>query len=164
MGGACCRLGADEAAEGGGPRASAPSASQSAAAPPPVASSVVAPQPAPSGSAIGEGERSIVGAAHILIAFKGAELAPKGVTRSKEEARKRAEEVLSKVKAGSPSFAELAQQYSDDASKVTGGAIGNFERNAMPAAFSDAAFGMPVGSVSDIVETPRGFHIIQRTR
>jgi peptidyl-prolyl cis-trans isomerase NIMA-interacting 1 len=120
--------------------------------------------PSPTGTGQNPGGREIVGAAHILVAYKGAELAPKTVTRSKGDAKKRAEEVLAKLKAEKGTFAELAQQYSDDPSKITGGAIGNFERNAMPSAFSDAAFGMPVGSVSDIVETPRGFHIIQRTR
>ncbi|NUQ79865.1 MAG: peptidyl-prolyl cis-trans isomerase, partial [Polyangiaceae bacterium] len=110
------------------------------------------------------GGREIAGAAHILIAYKGAELAPKGVTRSKEEAKKRAEEVFAKLKADKTKLAELAATYSDDASKATGGAIGNFERNAMPSAFSDAAFGLEVGGLSEIVETPRGFHIILRTR
>lgn len=99
-----------------------------------------------------------------MIAYKGAELAPKQVTRSKDEARKRAEEVLAKLKADKTKLAELATTYSDDASKVAGGAIGNFERNAMPPAFSDAAFGLEVGALSEIVETPRGFHIILRTR
>lgn len=108
--------------------------------------------------------REIVGAAHILIAYKGAELAPKEVTRSKADAKKRAEEVLAKLKADKTKFSELATTYSDDASKVTGGAIGNFERNAMPSAFSEVAFGLEVGALSEVVETPRGFHIIQRTR
>lgn len=105
-----------------------------------------------------------MGAAHILVAYKGAELAPKEVTRSKAEAKKRAEEVLAKLKEDKSKLAELARTYSDDASKVTGGAIGNFERNAMPPAFAEAAFGLEVGALSDIVETPRGFHIIQRTK
>jgi parvulin-like peptidyl-prolyl isomerase len=109
-------------------------------------------------------EREIAGAAHILIAYKGAELAPKEVTRSKEDARKRATEVLTKLQSDKGTFADLAKQYSDDASKIAGGAIGNFERNAMPAAFSDATFGLAVGAMSGIVESPRGFHIIQRVR
>jgi NIMA-interacting peptidyl-prolyl cis-trans isomerase 1 len=62
-------------------------------------------------------------------------------------------------------FEEAAKKYSDDpGSKDLGGAIGNFERNAMPEAFSKATFEMKVGDISDVVETPRGFHIIKRTK
>ncbi|MFT3765497.1 MAG: peptidylprolyl isomerase [Minicystis sp.] len=101
----------------------------------------------------------------MLVSYKGAELSPKGVTRSKDDARKRAAEALDKIKKDKMPFEEAAKKYSDDeASKNIGGAIGNFEKNAMPEAFSKATFGMKVGEMSDVVETPRGFHIIKRTR
>jgi hypothetical protein len=164
-GSACCRLGADDVGADAGPKADA-SVSSSAVGATPTAPAAEA-DAAPSGSAAPPAptsDRQIAGAAHILIAYKGAELAPKTVTRSKEDARKRAEEVLSKLQTNKGTFAELAGQYSDDPSKIAGGAIGNFERNAMPPAFSDATFGLDVGAMSGIVETPRGFHIIQRTR
>jgi hypothetical protein len=110
-------------------------------------------------------EREIAGAQHVLVAYKGAELADKTVTRSKNEAKKRAEEALGKIKKDKMPFEEAAKKYSDDpGSKNIGGAIGNFEKNAMPEAFSKATFGMQVGDVSDVVETPRGFHIIKRVR
>lgn len=108
-------------------------------------------------------ERQIAGAAHVLITYKGAELAPSTVTRTKQAARARAQEALGKLKAGK-AFEDLVKEYSDDGSKVAAGAIGNFERNAMPAAFADATFAMKVGDVSEVVETPRGFHIIRRTK
>lgn len=110
-------------------------------------------------------ERQIAGAAHILIAYKGAERAPKTITRSKEEAKKRAQEALNKLKTDKATFEDIVKQYSDDdVSKPANGAVGNFERNAMPAPFADATFGMEVGALSDIVETPQGFHIIKRTK
>lgn len=110
-------------------------------------------------------EREIAGAVHILVRYKGAELAPKTVTRSKEDAKKRAAEALGKIKNDKMPFEEAAKKYSDDdGSKNIGGAIGNFEKNAMPEAFSKATFGMKVGDISDVVETPRGFHVIKRTR
>lgn len=120
---------------------------------------------APSGTAAAQlPEREIAGAAHVLVSYKGAEMAPKGVTRSKDDAKKRAAEALDKIKKGMP-FEEAAKKYSDDeGSKNIGGAIGNFEKNAMPEAFSKATFGMKVGEISDVVETPRGFHVIKRTR
>jgi hypothetical protein len=126
--------------------------------PPPTASE------APAESATARPELRVIGASHILVAFKGAELASKAVTRSKEEARARAAEALAKLKEGQAPFEALAQQYSDDENKVVGGAIGNFERSAMPPAFADAAFALEIGETTDLVETARGFHIIRRTR
>jgi hypothetical protein len=124
---------------------------------------------APSGAAAtplaAEAPPTIVGAAHILIAYKGSLGAPKSVIRTKAEAQKRAEEAHAKVVAHEGTFEELVAKYSDDdLSKPAGGKIGNFERNVFPQAFTDAAFGMAVGGVSDVVETPRGFHIISRTK
>lgn len=110
-------------------------------------------------------EREVAGAAHILVAYKGAENAPKTITRTKDDARKRADEALKQLKTDESKFAELVKKYSDDPmSKGTEGRIGNFERNAMPAAFSDACFAMKVDTISDVVESPRGFHIIKRTK
>jgi parvulin-like peptidyl-prolyl isomerase len=34
----------------------------------------------------------------------------------------------------------------------------------MPEPFSKATFAMKVGEMSEVVETPRGFHIIKRTK
>lgn len=140
----------------------AASAAASAVAIPP-APSASAVEPAPSASAAPP--REIAGAAHVVVAFAGAELAAKTVTRTKDAAKKRAAEALDKIKKDKMPFEEAAKKYSDDAgSKDLGGAIGNFERNAMPEPFSTATFGMKVGDISDVVETPRGFHIIKRTR
>jgi hypothetical protein len=109
--------------------------------------------------------RDIAGASHVLVTYKGAELAAKTVTRSKAEAQKIAAEALDKIKKDGMPFEDAVKKYSDDeGSKPAGGALGNFEKNVMPEAFSKATFGMPVGEISPVVETPRGFHIIKRTR
>lgn len=109
--------------------------------------------------------REIAGAAHILVAYKGALGAPKTVSRSKDLARKRAEEALQKLRDKKAPFEQLVNEYSDDlSSKPAAGAIGNFERYAMPKAFADATFDLAVGDLSDVVETPRGFHVIRRTK
>jgi parvulin-like peptidyl-prolyl isomerase len=155
-----------------GNKTPAPTASPSAsagpvvpAAAPTAAASGTAVAPAASGTADILPAREIAGAQHILVAYKGAELAPKAVTRSKEDAKKRADEALGKITKDKMPFEEAAKKYSDDeGSKAIGGAIGNFEKNAMPEAFSKATFAMKVGDTSEVVETPRGFHIIKRTR
>jgi hypothetical protein len=143
----------------------APSASASAAALPTTTTSAAPPASASAAAPPQLPEREIAGAQQVLVSFKGAELAPKGVTRSKDDAKKRATEALDKIKKDKMPFEEAAKKYSDDeGSKNIGGAIGNFEKNAMPEAFSKATFGMKVGDISDVVETPRGFHVIKRTR
>ena len=107
-----------------------------------------------------EGE---VRASHILIAYEGAESASEDVTRSKEEARGIAEEVLAEAQADPDNFAELAKQYSDGPTGPNGGDLDFFGPGQMVAPFEEAAFAMDVGDISDVVETQFGFHIIKVT-
>ena len=88
---------------------------------------------------------------------------PESVTRTREEARARADEALRKIRGGA-AFEEIVKQYSDEpGSAERSGDLGTFERGQMVKAFADAAFALKVGEVSEIVETPFGFHIIKRT-
>jgi protein-disulfide isomerase len=103
-------------------------------------------------------------ASHILVSYHGAQRAADSVTRSKQEARKRAEEALSKLRHGAD-FAKIAAEYSDDASSAArGGALGAFPRASMIKPFADAAFALKVNALSGVVETPFGFHLILRTK
>ncbi|HEU5072878.1 MAG TPA: peptidylprolyl isomerase [Polyangiaceae bacterium] len=104
-----------------------------------------------------------ISASHVLVAYKGAKRANPSITRSKEEAKKRASEVLEQLRKGGD-FAALAREYSDDSSGRKGGDLGSFGRSSMVKPFADAAFGLKVGEVSDIVESEFGFHVIQRTK
>lgn len=102
-----------------------------------------------------------VTASHILLKTqdnKGNELSPE----KKKEAKKKAEEALAKVKAGED-FSKVAKEYSQDPSASNGGDLGTFGRNQMVTEFEDAAFAMKPGEISDIVETPYGYHIIKVT-
>ena len=79
---------------------------------------------------------------------------------ARQTAMDRSEELLERVRAGED-FAELASAYSQDpGSAAAGGDVGWFRRGEMAKAFDEAAFAMPEGAVSDVVETEFGFHII----
>ena len=59
-------------------------------------------------------------------------------------------------------FATLARLYSEDpGSSRKGGELGMASRSIFWPAFSDAAMSLKPGSVSQIVETPDGFHLIE---
>jgi parvulin-like peptidyl-prolyl isomerase len=106
----------------------------------------------------------MIGASHILIAYKGSLRAAPTTTRSKEEAQKLANTVDAKAKAAGAKFGDLAVKYSDDPTAKQGqGSLGKFGRTGMVKPFADAAFALKPGEVSGVVETPFGFHIIKRT-
>src|ERR1017187_3065483 len=78
-----------------------------------------------------------------------------------EAKRKQIEDILKRVKAGED-FATLAQQYSEDpGSKVKGGELPPFSHGEMVPQFEAAAFSMQTNTVSDVVTTDYGFHIIK---
>lgn len=77
-----------------------------------------------------------------------------------QEQRKKAEEVLSKAKAGED-FSTLAKMWSEDSSKVNGGDLGTFGQGRMVPEFDNAVFSMAEGAVSDIITTQFGLHIIK---
>jgi peptidyl-prolyl cis-trans isomerase D len=80
---------------------------------------------------------------------------------AKEAARKKAQELLDRVRGGED-FSKLAREFSGDpGSAEKGGELGFFPRGVMVRPFEEAAFSLDVGSVSDLVETEYGFHIIK---
>jgi peptidyl-prolyl cis-trans isomerase D len=76
------------------------------------------------------------------------------------EIRKKAEEVLNKAKHGG-NFEDLAKQNSEDVTKDKGGDLGWIVEGQTVPAFEHAAFSLPKGSISDLVQTEYGFHIIK---
>ena len=85
----------------------------------------------------------------------------RAVNEEMERRRKLAEELRRKAQAGAD-FAALARQSSEDpASRERGGDLGTFTRNTHTRAFDDAAFALKPGTVSDVVQTDFGFHVIK---
>lgn len=110
-----------------------------------------------------EPDQDRITASHVLVSFKGSRRSKPDVTRTKQEAKQRADEVRAKALKGED-FSALAREYSDDSSSGKGGDLGSFGRTSMVKPFADAAFALKPGGVSDVVETDFGFHVIQRTK
>lgn len=97
-----------------------------------------------------------VHASHILIGT------PKGADdKQKDAARTKAQQLLTQVKGGGD-FAKIAKEQSQDPGSAPGGGdLGFFPKGQTDPAFETAAFGLKDGSVSELVETQFGFHIIK---
>ena len=99
-------------------------------------------------------------ASHMLIKT---EAGPDGKVSAAADAaaRKKAEDILKKLRAGA-NFEELAKKESDDkASAINGGSLGFFQRGSMVPEFEKAAFSLNKGQISDLVKTQYGYHIIR---
>ena len=101
-------------------------------------------------------EEKQVQARHILFS-----LADGASEERKADTRSTAQEILGRARKGED-FAALAEEYSQDTGTArNGGDLGFFGRGRMVRPFEEAAFGIEVGQVSDLVETTFGFHIIK---
>lgn len=87
---------------------------------------------------------------------------PKAITATDRAATlQRAQQVRAEV-AGGADFAEVARRESSDrVSREQGGNLGPLVRGQTVKAFEDAAFSLPIGEVSQPVQTQFGYHIIQ---
>ena len=82
---------------------------------------------------------------------------------AKAKALTKAQDLLKQIKEGAADFAELAKAHSESTSKEKGGDMGFQPRGAWVASFEKVAFELKVGQISDVVETPYGYHIIKVT-
>lgn len=86
---------------------------------------------------------------------------PKTTDRLKTQYRDFAQAVLDSIKQGA-NFEEMAKKYSEDpGSKAYGGDLGFVKKGVFYPQFEAAAFALEVGQLSDVVETPVGYHIIE---
>jgi len=92
---------------------------------------------------------------HILFLTEGK------TEKEKAEILKNTEAILARARSGED-FAGLAKEFTEDpGSKESGGLYEDFPRGYMVKPFEDAAFSVPVGEISDVVETQFGYHIIK---
>jgi len=109
------------------------------------------------------GEPDRIGLKHVLVKYAGSRGAPATITRSREDACLLALEARDKLRGGAD-FGEIVTTYSDETGASTrGGSLGRMERKELVAPFADAAFELESRQLSDVVETPFGFHVILRT-
>ncbi|PPQ64284.1 hypothetical protein CVT26_002167 [Gymnopilus dilepis] len=85
------------------------------------------------------------------------------ITRSKEEAIDILRQYQAEINGSPEKFAELASIHSDCSSHSNGGDLGWFSRGQMQKPFEDAAYGLEVGAMSDIISTDSGVHLVLRT-
>lgn len=119
-----------------------------------------------------------VRASHILISANPEEIkqkivsdpANKKLTKDEIQAKvdkellikkEKAEKILAEVKKDPASFEKIARENSDDTkSAKQGGDLGFFSKQEMVEPFAKAAFAQKPNTVSNIVQTPYGYHII----
>lgn len=97
-----------------------------------------------------------VRARHILLTY------PDGSTPAQRDSVRAFAGALRQELLGGADFAALARQHSrDPGSAAQGGDLGFFQRGEMVASFDSAAFALPLGQVSGLVESPFGVHLIR---
>ncbi|MBK7980068.1 MAG: peptidylprolyl isomerase [Ignavibacteriae bacterium] len=86
---------------------------------------------------------------------------PKSTEKLKKKARDFAQSLRDSISKGAD-FAELAKKNSDDpGSAKAGGDLGFVKRGVFYPEFESAAFGLKEGELSNVIESPVGFHIIE---
>lgn len=96
-----------------------------------------------------------VRARHIILMFR-----PDDTDETRAQRRQQITDIHKRARAGED-FAQLARQYSQDGAAQNGGDLGYFPREMMVKPFSDVAFSLRKGQISDVVETQFGYHVIQ---
>ncbi|MBI5837467.1 MAG: peptidylprolyl isomerase [Candidatus Eisenbacteria bacterium] len=111
---------------------------------------------------------------HILIGFKGS-VPGKPITRTLEEAKKLAYDILQRARDGED-YDKLVAKYTDDQAPGVYGmsnngvapAQGEYPRNGMVPAFGNVGFELSVGNIGiadyDKANSPFGFHIVKRVK
>jgi len=109
-------------------------------------------------------QRATLGNRPATLSFRQIVISPKPSPEAKGRTKAKADSIVLELRGGAD-FATAARRFSQDpGSKEQGGSLNWFRRGVMVPEFERVAFGLKPGIVSDAVESPFGFHIIQVER
>ncbi|MFL5402225.1 MAG: peptidylprolyl isomerase [Gemmatimonadales bacterium] len=109
-------------------------------------------------------QKGSLGTRPATISFRQIVVAPKPSAEAKARSRAQADSIVLELRRGAD-FATAARRFSQDpGSKEQGGSLNWFRRGVMVPEFERVAFSLKPGVVSDPVESPFGYHIIQVER
>ncbi len=109
-------------------------------------------------------QKGSLGSRPATLSFRQIVITPQASPEAKARARAKADSILLELRQGAD-FATAAKRFSQDpGSKDQGGSLNWFRRGVMVPEFERVAFMLKPGVVSDPVESPFGFHLIQVER
>jgi peptidyl-prolyl cis-trans isomerase SurA len=109
-------------------------------------------------------QRASLGNRPATLSFRQIVVSPKPAPEAKARTKAQADSIVLELRRGAD-FATAARRFSQDpGSKEQGGSLNWFRRGVMVPEFERVAFGLKPGVVSDPVESPFGYHIIQVER
>jgi peptidyl-prolyl cis-trans isomerase SurA len=111
-----------------------------------------------------EEQKGNLGTRPATLSFRQIVIAPKPSAEAKARTKARADSIVLELRQGAD-FATAARRFSEDpGSRDQGGSLNWFRRGVMVPEFERVAFALKPGVVSDPVESPYGYHIIQVER
>jgi len=109
-------------------------------------------------------QKASLGTRPATVSFRQIVISPKPTDEAKARTKAQADSIVLELRRGAD-FATAARRFSQDpGSKDQGGSLNWFRRGVMVPEFERVAFGLKPGVVSDPVESPFGYHIIQVER
>jgi peptidyl-prolyl cis-trans isomerase SurA len=109
-------------------------------------------------------QKASLGTRPATLSFRQIVITPAPSEAAKARTRAQADSIVMELRRGAD-FATAARRFSQDpGSKEQGGSLNWFRRGVMVPEFERVAFGLKPGVVSDPVESPFGYHIIQVER
>jgi peptidyl-prolyl cis-trans isomerase SurA len=109
-------------------------------------------------------QKGQLGSRPATVSFRQIVITPRPSPESKQKTLAQADSIVLELRRGAD-FATAARRFSQDpGSKDQGGSLNWFRRGVMVPAFERVAFALKPGTISDPVESPFGYHIIQVER
>lgn len=110
-----------------------------------------------------EQQQGQLGKRPATVSFRQVVVAPRATAAAKAATKAVADSIVGALRKGAD-FATAARRFSQDGSKDQGGDLGWGRRGTWVPQFESAAFALRPGAISDPVESPFGYHIIQVQR